>query len=199
MERRQVTGELELRFEGEADKGIVGYAALYDSLSEPLGGFRERLAPGAFSLALGKNPDVRCLFNHNDSAVLGRTTSGTLSLMNTSRGLRFSVSELPDTTYARDLRAMLKRGDVTGCSFAFTVPQGSDKWAEEVIDGERTLVRTIHEIGRLIDVGPVAFPAYTATEVSLRDARASLEHWQRCNGYPIDLAKLDLMMLLNEK
>lgn len=197
MERRHVSGEIELRIDGgadtPADKGLVGYAAIYGSLSEPLGGFRERLAPGAFANVLGRSPDVRCVFNHSDNAVLGRTRSGTLNLLNTSKGLRFQVPELPDTTYARDLREMLRRGDVSGCSFAFTVPQGGDAWAEEVIDNQRVLVRTIHEVGELYDVGPVAFPAYTATEVNLRDARESLRRFQRRNGYPLDLALLALM------
>lgn len=197
MERRHSIGDqIELRLDfgdAPADRGLVGYAAVYDSLSEPLGGFRERLAAGAFANVLGRKPDVRCLFNHSDSAVLGRTSSGTLTLLNTVKGLRFQVPDLPETTYARDLREMMKRGDVTGCSFAFTVPQGGDSWAEEVVDGQKTLVRTVHEIGRLFDVGPVAFPAYANTEVSLRDARESLARFQRRNGYPIDLALLDLL------
>lgn len=190
MERRQISGDIELRIE---EKGISGYAAIFDSISLPLGGFQERIAPGAFTAALGKNPDVRALFNHDQNFVLGRTSSGTLKLAQTAKGLRFEVPSLPDTSYARDMREMMTRGDVTQCSFGFTVPQGGDTWAEEMIDGKKTLVRTLRSIGQLLDVGPVAFPAYTATEVSFRDARKSLETWQRNRGYPLDLAWLDLL------
>ena len=193
MERRQFAGDIELRIDGESDKGIVGYAAVYDSLSEPLGGFRERIAPGAFASVLSRAPDVRALFNHDDNAVLGRTSSGTLTLMNTSKGLRFSVPQLPDTTWGRDLREMMRRGDITQCSFSFSVMPGTDTWGEEIVNEQRIAVRTIHEFSQLYDVGPVAFPAYTATEVNLREARNSLERWQKARGYPLGLAWLDLL------
>ena len=76
MEKRfQVT---EVRAKKNGDKRtITGYAARYNVLSSDLGGFRERIASGAFKRILATNPDVVCLFNHSDNAVLGRTTAGT--------------------------------------------------------------------------------------------------------------------------
>ena len=94
MEKRfQVT---EVRAKKNGDKRtITGYAARHNVLSGDLGGFRERIASGAFKRILATKPDVVCLFNHSDNAVLGRTTAGTLRLSEDSRGLKFEC-DLPD-------------------------------------------------------------------------------------------------------
>jgi uncharacterized protein len=153
----------ELRAEGEG-KTLVGYAAVYGELSEDLGGFRERVLPGAFSLALSRGADVRALINHDENRVLGRTASGTLRLLNTTRGLRYEA-DLPETQYARDLRESVRRGDVDGSSFAFEAVAAG--WAEELLGGERTLVRELKEVN-IFDVSVVTYPAYPQTEVALR-------------------------------
>jgi len=110
MEKRfQVT---EVRAVKNGDKRtITGYAARYNVLSCDLGGFRERIASGAFKRILATNPDVVCLFNHSDNAVLGRTTTGTLRLSEDSRGLKFEC-DLPDTTAGRDTYESVQRGDL---------------------------------------------------------------------------------------
>src|SRR5579884_3981804 len=121
FERR--TFKVELRAaaaDGDQAKGrtISGYAALFNSLSEDLGGFREIIAPGAFDGCM--DDDVRCLFNHDPNMVLGRTASKTLRIEQDDTGLKFEC-DLPDTDDARDLVELMKRGDVDQCSFAFTV------------------------------------------------------------------------------
>src|SRR5262249_31979044 len=109
---------------------IVGYAAVFYSATDPgteyvLADWSdecvvEQIAPGAFDRALKDQDDVRALFNHNADYVLGRTASGTLRMTEDDKGLRYEA-DLPDTTVARDLAAMVERGDINGSSFAFAV------------------------------------------------------------------------------
>jgi uncharacterized protein len=111
VERRFLSTELRCCDDKDA---IEGLAITYNSLSSPGSlPFRERVAPGALARSL-KESDIICTFNHNESLLLGRVSAGTLKLIDTPQGLRFRCN-LPDTTYARDLKASLARRDVTGC------------------------------------------------------------------------------------
>ena len=126
IERRIHTGTgIEVR-RANADSGVTtlrGYAAKFDTLSEPLFGFREKIAPDAFADVLEN--DVRALFNHDPNHVLGRSAAGTLRVQQDEVGLLYEV-DLPDTQAARDLVTSIKRGDVSQSSFAFTVEK--DDW-----------------------------------------------------------------------
>jgi HK97 family phage prohead protease len=168
QERRFLPVEkLELRHgkDGEPTK-ITGYVARFGQLSEDLGGFREKIAKGAFKETIA-NDDVRMLWNHDSNYVLGRSTAGTLSLSETRTGLKVE-NELPDTQWAADLAVSIKRGDVTGMSFGFTTQK--DEWNEEDRDN---VIRTLRKV-KLHDVGPVTFPAYPQTSVAVR----SMEKWR---------------------
>jgi HK97 family phage prohead protease len=135
---------------------LEGYAALFNSRSENLGGFTETIAPGAFARSLKSRNDIKLLWNHDTSAVMGSTRAGTLTLTEDARGLRVSA-ELPNTTYGRDAKELIKRGDVSGFSFGFSIPgKGGDDWNSE--GTERTLKSV-----RLHEVSLVAFPAYPET------------------------------------
>lgn len=139
---------------------IVGYAAVFDVLSEELWGFREKIAPGAFSKTI-READVRALWNHDSNYVLGRTKSGTLSLMEDEIGLAIEV-EPPDAQWARDLMVSIDRSDVDQMSFGFYTIR--DKWE---MDDDEELIRTLQEV-ELFDVSPVTYPAYPQTTVQLR-------------------------------
>lgn len=142
--------------EGEGKK-IRGHAAVFDKLSEDLGGFREQIAPGSFARSLER--DVRALWNHDPNYILGRTKSGTLRLEEDDKGLAVEIDP-PDTTWARDLIVSIERKDVTQMSFAFTVNK-------DEMD-ETGKIRTLRDVN-LFDVSPVTFPAYPQTDVGLRD------------------------------
>src|SRR5450755_2100128 len=134
---------------------IRGYAAVFNAefvLYED-SGYRvvEVIAPGAFTPVLGN--DVRCLFNHAADHVLGRSTNGTLQLIQDSKGLRFSNALNLQTSMGKNVYQFVKRGDVTGCSFAFTI--GAEGWDErQQADGRIRVTRTIVTVAKLFDVGP---------------------------------------------
>lgn len=154
----------ELRIETNAAGGKVlkGYSAVFDELSNDLGGFRERISPGAFANTILKD-DVKALFNHNPDNVLGRNKSNTLRLTEDSKGLFMEV-DLPETPVAQGLAVSIERGDITGQSFAFKVNPGGQQFSE---DEDGNAIRTLTDL-TLFDVGPVVFPAYPQTDVALR-------------------------------
>lgn len=155
LETRHFSGDLELRETPEGMR-LEGYAARFNEFSEPLP-FREKIAPGAFKRSLQSRNDVKLLWNHDSSTVLGSTRAGTLRLTEDEYGLRVSA-ELPDTQAGRDARVLIQRRDVTAFSFGFTVPKGGDTWNS---DGSE---RTLNSI-RLFEVSTgVAFPAYPTTD-----------------------------------
>lgn len=154
----------ELRVIGEDNqpKKIIGHAAVFNQLSEDLGGFREQIAPGAFAKTL-KTADVRALFNHDPNYILGRTKSGTLQLAEDDQGLAVEINP-PETQWANDLLISINRGDISQMSFAFRTLQ--DKWEKDI--------RELIEV-ELFDVSPVTYPAYPQTDVKLRLSQADLD------------------------
>lgn len=152
---------------------LAGYAALFGVPSSPIYGegppFVETIRRGAFTRAIAEAQDVRALWNHDASLVLGRSTSGTLVLAEDEKGLSFVVTP-PDTQWARDLLTLVERGDVSQCSFSFSVREGGDSWAQR--DGRYT--RELTDVS-LYDVGPVTYPAYPATSVGVRSVRVPPE------------------------
>ncbi len=154
---------------GGADPKIIkGHAANYNSLSQDLGGFRECIRFGAFYRALQEDPDVVCLWNHNDDMILGRTTAGTLTLEDDNKGLAFECTP-PNTTAGNDTLENVRLGNVKQCSFAFYCLSdlwyyGRDYTGTEAVDPDE-VIREIVDL-RLTDVSPVCSPAYLSTDVS---------------------------------
>ena len=168
----------------DGDFALEGTAISYDCLSGDVGGFRERIMPGAFARSIKQGADVKCLLNHDANVVLGRTKSGTLQLEDTRKGLGFRCQLDKNNSAHRDVYASVKRGDLSECSFAFTVPQGGDAFDEVTQGGKRFVRRTITD-ANLIDVSVVAYPAYNAkgaTSVDARNADSAIdaENRTRC-------------------
>jgi hypothetical protein len=138
---------------------ISGYAAVFDELSENLGGFYERIQRGAFASTL-ETADVRALWNHDSNYPLGRNRAGTLALSEDETGLAFEIDP-PDTSYAKDLLVSMRRGDVDQMSFGFITVR--DKWEKN--GGQ--VIRTLLEV-ELFDVSPVTYPAYPTTSATVR-------------------------------
>jgi len=151
--------DIEVRSEDDKSK-IKGHAAVFDKLSEDLGGFREKIASGAFAKTIKKS-DIRALFNHDPNYVLGRNKAGTLTLEEDEKGLAIEIDP-PDTSYAKDLMVSIERGDITQMSFAFKTIK--DSWANQ---DKKESIRTLEEVD-LFDVSPVTYPAYPQTDVKVR-------------------------------
>ena len=138
---------------------VHGYAAVYGTLSHDLGGYREKIAPGAFAEVLAGAPDVRALLNHDPSQVLGRTKSGTLRLFDEERGLRFEL-DLPSSPLGETVRESVARGDIDGASFRFGVGSDGQSWEGNT--------RTLTRIGQLLDCSLATFGAYPSASIELR-------------------------------
>jgi len=169
----RVTEDCEIRVSHESKwPTITGYAAVFNRKTELFDGYYEEVAPGAFANAI-KRDDVRALWNHNADYVLGRMKSGTLKLSEDDKGLRYEVVP-PDTTWARDLMTLIKRGDVSQSSFGFNIVKST----HEKLDAGK-VKRTIQDVV-LYDVSPVTFPAYKGTEVHVRMIRNKDESLWYC-------------------
>jgi HK97 family phage prohead protease len=159
LERRSFKNEI--RVENDDSRKVVGYASVFNSLSENLGGYREKIDSNAFNSVLENNPDTRALFNHDANQILARTLSGTLSLSVDDKGLRYSFEVPEGLSYGDDLLVNLKNGNITQSSFGFVVED--DSWGQ---DEDGNTIRTINKISRLLDISPVTYPAYPDSSVS---------------------------------
>ncbi len=192
MEKLALRTNFELRAtcgSGDADPlRIEGYAAVFNVPSHDLGGFIEKVKPGAFARAITAKSDVRALINHDPNCVIGRTKAGTLQLSEDSKGLRF-IATLPNTNYARDLYESIRRGDMDQCSFSFTPVKQT--WGEmRQADGSYIGTRDLEDVD-LFDVSAVTYPAYEETSVSARgrwadcvpaDVRYRVEQFEKDGG-----------------
>ena len=156
-ERRSVAyTTLEMR-ESEDGNVFTGYAAVFDSPSEPMP-FIEYVRKGAFTKTLKDGADVRLLIDH-EGVPLARTKSGTLTLEEDDRGLRVEASLDPMNPDAQRVISAMRRGDLSQMSFAFRTIKDAFS-----ADG---MVRELREV-QLFDVSVVTYPAYEDTIAELR-------------------------------
>ncbi len=175
VEQRELISEgIEVREAEDGVKTISGYAVKWEMKSQTLGywrRFKEQFKKGAFEESL-KVEDQRALWSHDTSQVLGRTKNGTLRLYEDSIGLRFEL-DLPPTTLGNDVYQTIKRGDVDGVSFGFQ--KVIEEWDENDPDN---IVRSITK-AKLLEISPVAFPAYPDSTVSARSYDPYKEYLER--------------------
>jgi hypothetical protein len=168
VERRYTFVAVELRARGDKPR-IGGYAAVFNRLSQNLGGFVEQVDPGAFNKSRGDGwPEVLARYNHDDNQLLGTSAAGTLRLELDNTGLLYDV-EPPKSR--SDIVELVERGDVRKSSFAFRMMPDGDDW--DLTDQgfpRRTLVSV-----QLVDVAPVNAPAYMDTTAGLRALATKFE------------------------
>lgn len=144
------------------DNTIEGYALTFNSESKDLGGFVEVIDPKALD---GVNLDqVIMLDQHDYSKPLASVKAGTLKLDVDDKGLHFLATIDDSISYAKDLLANVKNGNVDSMSFRFDVADGSDEFSQ---DGEK-VTRTIKKIKDLYEVSTVTIPAYDNSKVDTR-------------------------------
>ena len=162
-----------------------GYAAVFDTWSQDLGGFREKIAPGAFTRSLkaaqNGNADIRMFLNHNTDIVLGSTRARTLRLTQDERGL-LAEADLPDSTWGHPVAEAVRRGDIRSMSFGFSVTKNG------AVTNDTNTERTLTDV-RLFEVSPVTgWPAYTATSASVRTLAEAIDWTDEASGAsPVDL------------
>lgn len=186
--------ELRVQQDEEATPKIFGYAAVFESLSVDLGGFREKIQRGAFTESLKNNDEVHALYNHDNNKLLGRRGAGTLKLHEDDHGLKIEIDP-PNTTDGNDVVELLRRGDLVSMSFGFYNVE--DTW--ETRDGED--IRTVKS-AKLFDVSVVSNPAYAATEVGMTRCDAairSLEEYHKEMIGDVDMDSVGETMKLRFK
>ena len=166
---------------------IVGTPIVYDTpttINDPTGSYTEVIKRGALDGA--DLTDSRLLVNHDLTRIPLARTPKTMQFKITDKGLEMTA-ELPDTEEARSAYTAVKRGDLTGMSFAFTVPEGGDSY------DAKTSTRTITKIAKVYEVSLVNFPAYPTASAEARSARAEGLKKLEARNEAIKLCNLILM------
>lgn len=184
------------------EKGIVeGYAVVYDKKTDICGYFEETIKRGALDNADLK--DVPLLVNHDTDTIpvaRSRRNNGSSSMTLTvdEKGLKIRAElDLKNNARASELYSAIKRGDISGMSFMFTVK--ADEWTDEDTDYPK---RTITEIAKVYEVSAVTFPAYNDTSIGARSvdtesAKKILEKIKRNGYYEDEKAKLRMLIEIN--
>lgn len=171
-EKRNLTASnIEIREAEDGKRTISGYAVKWEMKSHAMGyfkRFKEQFRKGAFTESM-TNDDQLALWSHDTSKVLGRTKNGTLRLFEDDIGLRFEL-DLPNSTLGNDAYETIKRGDVDGVSFGFQMQK--QEWDENDVEN---ITRSILK-AKLLEISPVAFPAYPDSQVSARSHDPYKEH-----------------------
>ena len=146
---------------------LEGYAAVFGQRSEQMGYMIETIDRDAFDSVLADDPDVRFLASHGGLA-MARTSNGSMQLEADDHGLRFRAELNPDAQIARDLHALIERGDVTQMSFGFRAKWRREEHGDDCGDDCEIDHVAIREVTWLGEVSAVTFAAYPQTEVGAR-------------------------------
>ena len=176
------------REEDSGDLILSGYFIKFDEETELWPGYCEVIKRAGVEKAI-KDADIRALFNHDDSLVLGRTGNRTLTLGVDDIGLFGDIIINKDDHQAVGAYARVKRGDVIGCSFGF-IPIKIE--TEEREDG--SYLDTVLEL-EIFEVSPCTFPAYPQTEIAAR--QKDFESQSRANREALDKRKKEIKEKFN--
>ena len=170
--------------EGEApSRTITGYAILFNTPSAPLWSdedseAREIISPEAITKDLLDGCDIKFTMFHDRQLILGRSNkgSGTLEYFVDEKGVGFNL-ELPKSPNGDEALELVSRGDISGCSFAFTTRYWDDAFVErsvKVVNGSTQITYTVKAVTGVYDFTLAADPAYPDTSVEAREFTAGL-------------------------
>lgn len=163
---------------------LEGRPIIFDeptTIKDPVGEFTEIIRSEAL-----KNTDLsdtRLLYNHDLNKIPLARTPKTMRFIKDTAGLKM-IAQLPDTEEAKSVYMAVKRGDLSGMSFAFKVSKGGD------VFNPKTKTREIFKIEKVYEISIVPFPAYPQTSV---EARAILEN---INNALRDMTKIKVNQIL---
>jgi len=185
----KIVGRAAVFYDGTPDTEYTLYEAVMDGERVLQPALIERISNRAFNKAINDKHDVRALFNHDPNLVLGRTSSRTLTLTKSLRGLDYEI-EPGKTTVANDVQEHIRRGDVTGSSFGFHVREQKFSYDE----ARQADIREILSVD-LLDVSCVTYPAYGSTTVGMRaetdatECRSAYDNWKSSVTADMEAAK----------
>ncbi len=167
--QRSITASPVEAREIDGKKVISGYAIVYDSLSQDLGGFQEIVRRGSIDASLkeiqeGKRSITARLQHMPGSGTIGNTANGTLTLRSDAKGLFYEAIP-PDNVFGHAAWVAVKDGYITGSSFAFRVKANGQSWDYSTKPPTRELTAL-----QLEDVAPVDGPAYLSATAEARSA-----------------------------
>ena len=157
-----------VRAEGDDGLTLRGHGAVFNkwtTIDSWEGRFTERIMPGAFTKTLKESGSkVRLQFDHGQHPMIGSLPIGAIKeLREDAKGL-FVEARLSDNWLVLPVRDAIDNGSIDGMSFRFQVV--AETWAKENTDMPE---RSISEV-RLIELGPVVWPAYAGTDVGVRSS-----------------------------
>lgn len=181
VRREVVVTELHVREAGEgeaASRTIVGRAILFNTPSAPLWSdedeeAREIIAPEAITKELLDGCDIKFTMFHDRQLILARSNKGTGTLSYTvdDKGVAFEF-EAPNTVDGDKALELVRRGDLAGCSFAFSTHYWDESFVShtvEVRDGRAYITYTVKAVTGVYDMTLAADPAYPDTSVEARE------------------------------
>ena len=187
--------ELRIREAGEGEapsRTITGYAILFNTQSAPLWSddeeeAREVIAPEAVTRELLDGCDIKMTMFHDRQLILARSKNGTGTLTYSvdERGVAFSF-DAPKTADGDKALELVRRGDISGCSFAFRTHYYDRAYVERNVerkDGKTLITYTVRSIIGIYDFTLAADPAYPDTNCEA-EQRELLSHLREPGGEP---------------
>ena len=178
MHKSKETRYAEVEASGVADLTLVGNPIVFEQSAtinlENGGSYVEIIHRGALDRC--DLTDSTLKVNHNDSMIPLARTGRTMRLTVTDEGLHMVASLAGDNATAREVYSAVKRGDLTGMSFAFVVAEGGSSY------DATTNTRHITDIARVLEVSIVERPAYPTASVEARDAIAAAQDARRAQA-----------------